>query len=160
MVFGNITQLFTPNRYGASTQHIPTGSSSPDVGTSSPASFSFGNGGRKNGGLRHSASLQDFSSYHAFDPEEARETNSNWGQNGASFSKDKGGLPPSVPKPSTSRRKWIRAVMIVTCLFLFASLVYILGMYVYTNWSRGASRYYVVLTAEARGLVPTSTRRL
>ncbi|KAG5413436.1 hypothetical protein IGI04_001003 [Brassica rapa subsp. trilocularis] len=151
MVFGKITQLFTPNRYGASTQHIPTGSPSPDVGTSSPASFSFGNGGRKNGGLRHSASLQDFSSYHAFDPEEARETNSNWGQNGASFSKDKGGLPPSVPKPSTSRRKWIRAVMIVTCLFLFASLVYILGMYVYTNWSRGASRYYVVFDCGSTG---------
>ncbi|CAG7887035.1 hypothetical protein BRARA_A01021 [Brassica rapa] len=152
MVFGKITQLFTPNRYGASTQpYIPTGSPSPDVGTSSPASFSFGNGGRKNGGLRHSASLQDFSSYHAFDPEEARETNSNWGQNGASFSKDKGGLPPSVPKPSTSRRKWIRAVMIVTCLFLFASLVYILGMYVYTNWSRGASRYYVVFDCGSTG---------
>ncbi|KAF2541089.1 hypothetical protein F2Q68_00029481 [Brassica cretica] len=83
-----------------------------------------------------------------------RETDSSakqWGQNGASFSKDKGALPPSVPKPSTSRRKWIRAVMIVTCLFLFASLVYILGMYVYTNWSRGASRYYVVFDCGSTG---------
>nr|VDD48902.1 unnamed protein product [Brassica oleracea] len=39
MVFGNITQLFTPNRYGANTQpslpYIPTGSS-PDTLRVSP----------------------------------------------------------------------------------------------------------------------------
>ncbi|KAL0873804.1 hypothetical protein Bca101_023509 [Brassica carinata] len=163
MVFGKITQLFTSNRYGANTQpsvpYIPTGTS-PDVRTSGPDSIAFGNGGggRKNG-LRHSASLQDFSSYHGFDPEEAF-TDSNakqqrqnvlpWGQNGTSFSKDKGGGVPSGTSPST-RRKWIRAVMIVMCLFLFASLVYIVGMYVFTNWSRGGSRYYVVFDCGSTG---------
>lgn len=160
MVFGKITQLFTPNRYGTTTQpsvpYIPTGSSSPDVGTSAPDSIAFGNGGRKSkNGLRHSASLQDFSSYHGFDPEEAF-TDSNakhQRQNGNSFSKDKGGVPSgATTSPSTRHhRKWIRAVMIVMCMFLFASLVYIAGMYVYTNWSRGASRYYVVFDCGSTG---------
>ncbi|CAH8345801.1 unnamed protein product [Eruca vesicaria subsp. sativa] len=160
MVFGKITQFFTSNRYGPNTQpsipYIPT-SSSPDVGATSaaaPDSITFGNNGRKNG-LRHAASLQDFSSYHAFDPEEpftdsTKQQQPPWGggggggggQNGASFSKD---------KASVTNRRWIRAVMIVMCLFLFASLVYIVGMYVYTNWSRGGSRYYVVFDCGSTG---------
>ncbi|AEE84155.1 GDA1/CD39 nucleoside phosphatase family protein [Arabidopsis thaliana] len=155
MVFGRITELFTaassrlPAGSQSSVPYMPTGSS-PDVGTSVSDSISIGNGGRKNC-LRHSASLQDFSSYHGFDPEESilpREAIS-WGQNGSSFSKEKGSVPNGT-NPST-RRKLIRAVMIVMCLFLFAFLVYIVSMYIYTNWSRGASRYYVVFDCGSTG---------
>ncbi|WZZ75655.1 hypothetical protein YC2023_087025 [Brassica napus] len=141
MFFGRITQLFT----AASVTSL-------DVGTSAPDSISFGSSGRKNG-LRHSASLQDLSSYHGFDPDEEAilaPQNITWGQNGSSFSKDKGGVPNGT-NPSRSGRKWIRAVMILMCLFLFALLVYIVSMYVYTNWSRGASRYYVVFDCGSTG---------
>ncbi|CAL9226041.1 unnamed protein product [Arabidopsis halleri] len=163
MVFGRITELFTAasSRFSAGSQssvpYMPTGSS-PDIETSAADSISFGNGGRKNS-LRHSASLQDFSSYHGFDPEEsilaqeadlsAKRQTISWGLNGSSFSKEKGSVPNGT-NPST-RRKWIRAVMIVLCLFLFAFLVYIVSMYIYTNWSRGASRYYVVFDCGSTG---------
>ncbi|CAH8358802.1 unnamed protein product [Eruca vesicaria subsp. sativa] len=144
MVFGRITQLYTAasNRFGAATQSsLP----SPDVGTSLPDPISFGNNGRKNG-LRHSASLQEFSSYHGFDPEEAILARQNI-TNGSSFSKEKGG----VPNGTNPSRKWIRAVMILMYLLLFAFLVYIVSMYVYTNWSRGASRYYVMFDCGRTG---------
>ncbi|CAN8325225.1 unnamed protein product [Cochlearia groenlandica] len=160
MVFGRITELFSPasGRSGPPSSQ-PSLPPLPDLGTSASDSISFVNGGRKNS-LRHSASLQDFSSYHGFDPEEAmlaRETELNakreniaWGQNGSSFSKEKGGVPNGA-NSTTRRRKWIRAVMIVMCLLLLACLVYIVSMYIYTSWSRGASRYYVVFDCGSTG---------
>ncbi|RIA03982.1 hypothetical protein BRARA_K01754 [Brassica rapa] len=146
MFFGRITQLFTAasNQFGAATQpslpYMPT----PNVdGTSAPDSISFGSSGRKNG-LRHSASLQDFSSYHGFDPEEAilARQNITWGKNGSSFSKDKGGLP-NGSNPSRSWRKWVRAVMILMCLVLFAFLVDIVSIYyvVFDCGSTGTRAY-------------------
>ncbi|XP_010535960.1 PREDICTED: probable apyrase 7 [Tarenaya hassleriana] len=163
MVFGRITELFTAasSRLAAGSQsssgpYMPTGSS-PDTGASASNPFNFGNAGRKNSLMRLSASLQDFTSYHGVDPEGAgltRETNSDnkrqnisWGQNASSFSKDKG-----LPNGSSSwRRKWIRAAMIFLCIFLFAFLVYIVSMYIYTNWSRGTSRFYVVFDCGSTG---------
>ncbi|CAN7013616.1 unnamed protein product [Brassica rapa subsp. trilocularis] len=147
MFFGRITQLFTAasNQFGAATQpslpYMPT----PNVdGTSAPDSISFGSSGRKNG-LRHSASLQDFSSYHGFDPEEAilARQNITWGKNGSSFSKDKGGLP-NGSNPSRSWRKWVRAS---PCMFIQTGLA-------------GGQDTMLCLTAEAQGLVLMSIGHL
>ncbi|KAL4383601.1 hypothetical protein GQ457_15G023440 [Hibiscus cannabinus] len=114
--------------------------------------FGFANSGNKNN-LRLSASLQDFSSYHRLDPEAAKiiseidksmtysKTPLQQENVAASFSKEKG-LPGGTP---ILMRKWVRFVMAFLCLLLFIFVAYMVCMYIYSNWSRGASKFYVVL---------------
>ncbi|KAJ9553531.1 hypothetical protein OSB04_017576 [Centaurea solstitialis] len=119
--------------------------------------FAFPGSRRKNN-LRPSSSLQDFSTYSQLDPEEGNlnlgieRTSTNPSQlhlllenGGTSFSKEK-----SPPRPTVRRRKWVRAVTVLACFLLFASLIYGL-LLLHSNWSKKSSRYFVVLDSGSTG---------
>ncbi|KAK6251599.1 hypothetical protein SCA6_005604 [Theobroma cacao] len=120
--------------------------------------FGFVNSGHKNN-LRLSSSLQDFSSYHRLDPEAAdliSEIDKSMTYTrpplqrenaGSSFSKERG-LPGGTP---FLRRKWVRLIVVSLCLLLFIFLTYMVCMYIYSNWSKGASKFYVVLDCGSTG---------
>ncbi|CAK9173513.1 unnamed protein product [Ilex paraguariensis] len=118
----------------------------------------FASSGQKNN-LRHFSSLQDFSSYRQPDPEEgdlnsgierilalpkkphllARENG------GSSFSKEK-----ALPAISFVRKRWVRVIMFLLCLLLFAFFIYML-QFLYSNLSQGTSKFYVVLDSGSTG---------
>uniref|UniRef100_A0A5B7AV95 Apyrase 7 n=1 Tax=Davidia involucrata TaxID=16924 RepID=A0A5B7AV95_DAVIN len=120
--------------------------------------FGFTSARQKNN-LRHSSSLQDFSAYHQLDPEEgdpnpeidrslthAKQTQLLQRENaGSSFSKEK--ASPGIP---FVRKKWVRVIMVLLCLLLFAFLLYSLQFF-YSNWSQGTSKFYVVLDCGSTG---------
>ncbi|KAK8323401.1 hypothetical protein V6Z12_A12G231700 [Gossypium hirsutum] len=134
----------------------PTLSPQPDKNL--PHGFGFANSGIKNN-LRLSASLQDFSSYRRLDPEAANlisEIDKSMSYSkpplqrenaAASFSKEKG-LPSGTP---FLMRKWVRLIMALLCLVLLIFLTYMVCMFIYSNWSRGASKFYVVLDCGSTG---------
>ncbi|MBA0593209.1 hypothetical protein Gorai_010164 [Gossypium raimondii] len=134
----------------------PTLSPQPDKNL--PHGFGFANSGIKNN-LRLSASLQDFSSYRRLDPEAANlisEIDKSMSYSkpplqrenaAASFSKEKG-LPGGTPFLT---RKWVRLIMALLCLVLLIFLTYMVCMFIYSNWSRGASKFYVVLDCGSTG---------
>lgn len=134
----------------------PTLSPQPDKNL--PHGFGFANSGIKNN-LRLSASLQDFSSYRRLDPEAANlisEIDKSMSYSkpplqrenaAASFSKEKG-LPSGTPFLT---RKWVRLIMALLCLVLLIFLTYMVCMFIYSNWSRGASKFYVVLDCGSTG---------
>ncbi|CAK9135825.1 unnamed protein product [Ilex paraguariensis] len=118
----------------------------------------FASSGQKNN-LRHFSSLQDFSAYRQLDPEEG---NLNTGierisahlkqphllareNGGSSFSKEK--ASPATP---FLRKKWVRVIMVLLCILLFAAFIYMLKFF-YFNWSQGASKFYVVLDSGSTG---------
>lgn len=119
--------------------------------------FGFPKSGRKNF-LRLSSSLQDFSAYSQIDPEEGN-LNSGTDRNsiyakplsaqresgGASFSKEK-----SLPGTPSSRKKWVRVILVFFCLLLFAFLVFAVQFF-YSNWSRGSPKFYVILDCGSTG---------
>ncbi|KAM7251556.1 hypothetical protein ACFE04_023439 [Oxalis oulophora] len=115
----------------------------------------FANSLRKNSNnLRLSASLQDLAAYRHLNPEEGdigllkhpppphllQRENA-----GSSFSKEK---PTHIP---FLRRRCVRAIIFVLCLLLLAFLVYMVAAYIYSNWSRRASKFYVVLDCGSTG---------
>ncbi|XP_022738494.1 probable apyrase 7 [Durio zibethinus] len=120
--------------------------------------FGFVNSAHKNN-LRLSSSLQDFSSYRQLDPEAAdliSETDKGMTYTkpslqrenaGSSFSKEKG-LPGGT---SFLLRKWVRLIMVFLCVLLFIFLTYMVSLYIYSNWSKGASKFYVVLDCGSTG---------
>ncbi|XVE65414.1 hypothetical protein DITRI_Ditri07aG0178300 [Diplodiscus trichospermus] len=130
----------------------------PQVGKNAAHGFGFDNSGQKNN-LRLSLSLQDFSSYHRLDPEAAdliseidksmayAEPPLQRENAGSSFLKDKG-LPGGT---AFLIRKWMRLIMVFLCLLLFIFLAYMVCMYVYSNWSKEASKFYVVLDCGSTG---------
>lgn len=61
--------------------------------------------------------------------------------NFSSFSKEKGLLGGNPSK----RNKWLRLPMIIFCLFLLVLLIYMISLYVYSYWSQGPYKFYVVL---------------
>ncbi|KAK9095240.1 hypothetical protein Scep_026709 [Stephania cephalantha] len=109
--------------------------------------------------LRFSSSLQDFSTYRGLDPEVGElDTRSDQStahlikprpldreNGGSSFSKEKtlAGLP-------FLRRKWVRATILIICLFLFFYLVFICAKYLDTYWSQ-ETNFYVVLDCGSTG---------
>ncbi|KAK6135779.1 hypothetical protein DH2020_030474 [Rehmannia glutinosa] len=113
----------------------------------------------KKGNLRHSSSLQDLSTYRRLDLEEGDlsggvERTSGHAfppyflpkENGvSSFSKEK--VSPGI---SSRRKKCVQVICILLCLFLFACLSFAL-QFLYSNWSRGASKFYVVLDCGSTG---------
>ncbi|XVE57301.1 hypothetical protein DITRI_Ditri04bG0080400 [Diplodiscus trichospermus] len=130
----------------------------PQAGKNAAHGFGFANSGHKNN-LRLSSSLQDFSSYHRLDPEAADISSEidkgiaytrpplQRENGGSSFSKDKG-LPGGT---SFLLKKWVRLMMVFLCLLLFIFLTYMVCMYIYSNWSKGASKFYVVLDCGSTG---------
>ncbi|CAK7357277.1 unnamed protein product [Dovyalis caffra] len=159
MVFGRISDLvsaatsrLSPSKSSA-LPYMPTGLSPPPETTGH--GFTFSNSAPKNNNLRLSSSLQDFSSYSRLDLEQGdfnlgvdRKPRSLQRENaGSSFSKEKA-LPCGTP---VLRRKWVQLLLIFLCLLLFAFLTYLVTAYVYSYWSQGASRFYVVLDCGSTG---------
>ncbi|KAL6512423.1 hypothetical protein OROHE_020035 [Orobanche hederae] len=123
-----------------------------------PSGFGFSRSGHSNL-LRLSSSLQDFTTYSRLDPEEG---NVNSGtdrssihakplsslqreNNGASFSKEK--ASPGTP---SSRKKWVRVILVFLCLVLFAFLLFMVQVF-YFKLSRGSPKFYVVLDCGSTG---------
>ncbi|KAM7499401.1 hypothetical protein LguiA_023815 [Lonicera macranthoides] len=160
MVFSKLAEGFS-----AVTSHFssPKSSTTPYVSPGLPPLAGSGHGfglsssGQKNN-LRHSSSLQDFSAYRRLDPEEGyltpvmerssmqEKSGILQGENGgSSFSKEK--ASPGIP---FVRKKWVRVIMVLLCLVLLAFLLFML-QYFYSNWSQGASKFYVVLDCGSTG---------
>ncbi|KAG6415948.1 hypothetical protein SASPL_123368 [Salvia splendens] len=107
--------------------------------------------------LRFSSSLQDLSTYNQLDPEDDISSRSDRScghvlpqtfyqqENGAtSFSKEKISLGPS------GRKKWGRFICALLCLLVFTCLCVAL-LFLYSNWSGGRSKFYVVLDCGSTG---------
>ncbi|TXG68911.1 hypothetical protein EZV62_003846 [Acer yangbiense] len=135
--------------------HITEAGLPPEA--SSAHRFGFTNSGHKNN-LRLSSSLQDFSVYRRLDPEEAdldlgidryaQKPHPLQRENpGSSFSKEKA-LQGATP---FTRRKCVRMFMVFLSLILFAFLVYMVSMYIFSNWYQGGSKFYVVLDCGSTG---------
>ncbi|KAG6577103.1 putative apyrase 7, partial [Cucurbita argyrosperma subsp. sororia] len=132
------------------------GSSPPLIASSSPILAGFASPALKNN-LRLSSSLQDLSTYRRLDLEEgnhglenaAPDFRSLQRENAASsFSKEKtlpGGFFWWLSK------KWVRTIVLFLCLLLFFVLIYTVSMYIYSYWSQGTPRYYVVLDSGSTG---------
>ncbi|CAN1779736.1 Probable apyrase 7 [Linum perenne] len=139
----------------ASVPYILTGVSPPPADPTDHG-FSFSNPAQNKANLRLSSSLQDLASYRRLDPEEAEPLKFGVDKNirllqrenvNASFSKEKG-LPVAGPY---SLRKWVRSLMVLLCLLLFSFLGYLIAIYIYSYWSQGSSKFYVVLDCGSTG---------
>ncbi|CAO2825720.1 unnamed protein product [Amaranthus hypochondriacus] len=156
MVFGKISEVISSAtnrssmRHSSSIPYIQAGLSPPK---GSSHGFGFSSTGQMNN-MRLSSSLQDFSQY-------AEVGQSNGGFDlikekpphtfhkdisSPSFSKDK--VPQSNP---FTRKKWVRILTTLLYLLIFGILVFILGRFLYSLWSEGASKYYVVLDSGSTG---------
>lgn len=163
MVFSKIAEIISASASRLSATQsstIPYVSSGLSPQASSGYSYGFPSTGQKRN-LRLSSSLQDFSAYRRLDPEEAdlgleadrapilgkqAHPLQEGETGGLSFSKEKGlSTKPFVWK------KFVRALVVLLCLLLFASLLYIASIYFYPNWSREASKFYVVLDSGSTG---------
>lgn len=142
---------------------VSSSSGFPPPHTASVNVFGFANSGHSKNNLRLSSSLQDFSSYRGFDPEEGdvvgigtersaahlKHPHSLQRENaGASFSKEKA-LPGGATK--SKRKKWVRAFILILCILLFSFLIYMISAYVYSYWYQGAPKFYVVLDSGSTG---------
>nr|XP_043617031.1 probable apyrase 7 [Erigeron canadensis] len=114
-------------------------------------------GSRQKNLLRLSSSLQDFSAYRRLDPEDGNFSpavdNSLPNTNQYHFIRENGGTSFSKEKSSSQsnvKRKWVRVMMILLCLLLFALLIYGL-LFLYSNWANGSARFYVVLDCGSTG---------
>ncbi|XP_044506036.1 probable apyrase 7 isoform X2 [Mangifera indica] len=124
---------------------------------SSAHGFGLCNPGNRNN-LRLSSSLQDFSAYGRLDLEDgdpgggidrySKQLNPLQRESfSSSFSKEKtlsGGTP-------FMRRKWVQVFLILLSLLMLAFLVYMVSMYIYSNWYQGGSKFYVVLDCGSTG---------
>lgn len=111
----------------------------------------------KNTNFRLSSSLQDLSAYQHLDPEgdpsaEVERSSTTvltpkflqQENGGSSFSKDR------VSPISPGRKKWVRIFCVLLCLMLFTCLCFAL-LFLYSNWSRGPSKFYVVIDCGSTG---------
>ncbi|OUZ99159.1 Nucleoside phosphatase GDA1/CD39 [Macleaya cordata] len=115
---------------------------------------------RQNSNLRQASSLQDFSAFRKHDPEEgnldfginqsvtrAKLSRSLERQNGgSSFSKEK-----AFPIIQSIKKKWMRTIMGILCLFICFFLIFTCTRYFSTYRSKEASKFYVVLDCGSTG---------
>ncbi|KAE9451509.1 hypothetical protein C3L33_16580, partial [Rhododendron williamsianum] len=160
MVFSRIVEILSA---AATRLSAPKPSTLPYVssGLSPPTNSVNGYGLSKTGlknNLRPSSSLQDFSSYHILDPHGGDfESGSDVslihakqphilhsGNGGSSFSKER--TSPGIPH---ARKKWMRVLMVLLCLFLCAAVIYAI-QFCYSSWSQ-TSKFYVVLDCGSTG---------
>lgn len=134
------------------------GSPPPSIASSSPLVAGFSNPALKNN-LRLSSSLQDLSTYRRLDLEEGnRGIGSETPDSrplqrdnaGSSFSKEKEKTMPGGSSWWRSR-KWVRTFVLFLCLLLFCFIIYTVSMYIYSYWSQGTPRFYVVLDCGSTG---------
>ncbi|KAL2936552.1 putative apyrase 7 [Bienertia sinuspersici] len=160
MVFNKISEIISSAtnrptmRHSSSIPYMQAGLSPPK---GSDHGFSFSGPGQMSN-MRLSASLQDFSLYRRLDSEGGDPNggsdviNAKPAQSGRrdiaspSFSKDK----VAQGNPFT-RKKWIRILTILLCLLIFGFLLFVLGQFLYSFWSGGASKFYVVLDCGSTG---------
>lgn len=162
MVFKRIAEVSSAafTRLSAAPQssavpHMSTGLS-PPAGNPVAHPLNFATSGRKNS-LRLSSSLQDFSLYHRLDPEEGnlphgidintKRPHPLQKENTLSFSKEKA-LSAGTP---FLHRKWVQFILVFLSLLLFAFLIYMVSIYFYNEWSRGTSKFYIVLDCGSTG---------
>ncbi|KAL5720941.1 apyrase [Ranunculus cassubicifolius] len=85
------------------------------------------------------SSVQDFSTYHGFNPEKNDiDVRTDWKNGGSSFSKEK-----MSPRYSMLRKKWVRTIFCILCSVLSFALIFFGPTY--------SSRYYVVLDCGSTG---------
>ncbi|KGN53472.1 probable apyrase 7 [Cucumis sativus] len=161
MVFGKFRDILSSVATRLSGRHSSTdafksSSSPPLIASPSPLVAGFVSPALKNN-LRLSSSLQDLSTYRRLDLEEGNRGVENASPDfsplqrenaSSSFSKEKT-LPGSSFWWLT--RKWMRTVVLFLCLLLFCFLIYTVSMYIYSYWSQGTPRYYVVLDCGSTG---------
>ncbi|KAK9985041.1 hypothetical protein SO802_034566 [Lithocarpus litseifolius] len=163
-MFGRIADVVTSRLSGqqSSSSSVAAASSSSSSSSNSVAymyaQMPFSN--NKNN-LRLSSSLQDLTAYRPLDNDVAVANVDNrvaahikyphllHRDNAAvaSFSKERGvgGGTPS------KRSKFLRLFMLILCLVLLGVLIYMISVYVYSYWSRGESKFYVVLDCGSTG---------
>ncbi|KAK4748759.1 hypothetical protein SAY87_015345 [Trapa incisa] len=143
MALAKITYTFSrfkgaiSGRNRSSTRLIPASVASTKAG-SVANTFSFS--GRKNP-LRLSSSLQDLSMYRDLDGNALKQSHLWLRENAVS----------SFPKEGSLTGRWARLLLFFLCLMLVGQLMYATSTYIYTNWSREASKYYVVLDCGSTG---------
>ncbi|KAL3652260.1 hypothetical protein CASFOL_001941 [Castilleja foliolosa] len=144
------TRMSTPK---ASNTYKPSGL--PPIIPGSHHNYTYSSPKKAN--LRLSASLQDLSTYHQVDPENdlspvlerspdhVSPQNLLDQENGvSSFSKEK--LLPV----SSGRNNWLRVFYVLLCLLLFTSVCFA-SLVLYSSWSNGSPKFYVVLDCGSTG---------
>ncbi|KAJ9141497.1 hypothetical protein P3X46_032031 [Hevea brasiliensis] len=159
MVFGRIADKFSAvtSHFSASkTSAVPYTSVglSPPPAETNDHGFDFANSVHKNN-LRLSSSLQDFSSYRRLDLEEGA-CNIGIDKKPYLLQRENAGSSFSKEKPLSGRtpflwRKWVRLVVILFCLLLLGFLTYLIIAYIFSYWSQGYSKFYVVLDCGSTG---------
>ncbi|EYU20055.1 hypothetical protein ABFS82_06G063300 [Erythranthe guttata] len=147
MVFSKFAELFSAQK--ASTYKSPGLPPMPSSVHAHPFSSS-----EKKTNLRHSSSLQDFSTYRQLDIENGVDIASGnrfppfllQKENGIkTLSKEK--ISPGI---SSTRKKWLKVICVLVILLFISFLLFAL-QFIYSKWSRGASKYYVVLDCGSTG---------
>lgn len=132
-------------------------SSPPLIASPPPQVAGFSSSPALKNNLRLSSSLQDLSTYRRLDLEEGNRGLGNATPDfrplqrenaGASFSKEK-----TLPGGSSwwPSRKWVRTIVLFLCLLLFCFLIYTVSVYIYSYWSQGTPKFYVVLDCGSTG---------
>lgn len=154
MVFSKIAELFSASK-ASSLSHKSPGL--PPI-PSSLHGYHFSSTEKKSN-LRLSSSLQDLSTYRQLDLEDGDLSGGvdiisgsgfppyflQRGKNISSFSKEKVSLGIS-----SRRKKWVQVIRVLLSLLFIACLLFAL-QFLYSNWSRGASKFYVVLDCGSTG---------
>nr|XP_023880379.1 probable apyrase 7 [Quercus suber] len=168
-MFARIADVVTSRLSGqqsSSSSMAAPASSSPSSSSSSSSSVAYmyaqmPYSNNKNN-LRLSSSLQDLTAYRPLDNDVAIANVDNRAaaahvkfphllhrDNAAvsSFSKERGVGGGTLSK----RSKFLRLFMLMLCLVLLGVLIYMISVYVYSYWSRGESKFYVVLDCGSTG---------
>lgn len=155
MVFSKLSELFPPR---LSRLSAPKASNLSYKSPGSPNPDGFPKPEKKSN-LRLSSSLQDLSTYRQLDIEEGNLNTgaerklgharppylSQKGNEVSSFSKER--VSTGI---SSRQKKWMRVICILLCLFLISCLSFGL-QYLYTSWSRGTTKFYVLLDCGSTG---------
>ncbi|KAL2549803.1 putative apyrase 7 [Forsythia ovata] len=124
----------------------------------SPLGYTFSSS-EKEANLRLSSSLQDLSPYRQLDLEDGdlspgiKRNLSHGippnplqkGNSGSSFSKEK--ASPGIP---SRQKKCVRVICVLLCLLMFACLS-VAMRFLYSNWFKGPSKFYVVIDCGSTG---------
>ncbi|KAJ8755338.1 hypothetical protein K2173_019136 [Erythroxylum novogranatense] len=157
MVFGRIADLFSALRsYIAVSKSATVPYTSTGLAPAETTDHGFGFSSSVNkSNLRLSSSLQDFTPFSRLDLEE-RDLNFVTDRKPHLLQRENAGLSFSKEKASAGgtplvRRKWVQMILILLCLILIGFLIYLITLYIYSYWSQGQSKYYVVLDCGSTG---------